>query len=104
MDEDNNPTSMPLSVSPNERKTRDVKLVIGNCTVQPDFTDRDDWMEEVVQVGLHRGCEWNCGRDQGLRNQKWSLSWRCRGRAKHPGRIFGNSKGHLATANPSTPH
>ena len=40
MDEDSNPTSMPLSVSPNEREARDVKLVIGNCIVQPGFKDR----------------------------------------------------------------
>ena len=37
MNEDSNPTSMPLSISPNER---DVKLIIGDCIIQPGFTDR----------------------------------------------------------------
>lgn len=40
MDEDSNPTSTPLSISLNKREARDVKLVIGNCIVQPGFTDR----------------------------------------------------------------
>lgn len=50
------------------------------------------------------GCGWNRERNQGSRGQKWSLNWRCHGRAKHPGCIFDNSKGHLTTANPNTPH
>ena len=39
MDKECNPTSMPLSISPNEREARDVKLIIGNYIIQPGFTD-----------------------------------------------------------------
>ena len=46
MDEDSNPTSVPLPISPNEREASDVKLIDGNCIVQPGFTDRYEDCEQ----------------------------------------------------------